>query len=99
MCKHHDYGNDERPCFCSLYTHRTLHLTTTTSFSALEIPMHSLLLSIVPRLIEHMVPMPPDSLTLEQIREPQPRRDLTLMQDIISVLRLADDKLTHLHCY
>ena len=41
--------------------------------------------------------MPSDTLTLEQIREPQPSRNLRLMQKLVSVLRLANDEFTNLH--
>lgn len=44
-----------------------------------------------------MIPVPPDTLSLEQIREPQPSRNLRLMQKLVSVLRLANDEFTNLH--
>lgn len=54
---------------------------------------------IVSRLIEDMIPVPPDTLSLEQIREPQASRDLRFMHKLISVLRLANDELADLHQY
>jgi len=50
----------------------------------------------VPRLIEHMIPMPSDTLTLKQRREAHVLRHLLLANAIISTLRLADDELADL---
>lgn len=52
--------------------------------------------SVVPRLIEDMVPMPPDTLALEQLREAKTSRNLILMHEFITVFWFANDELTDL---
>jgi len=53
-------------------------------------------LSVIPRLVEDVVPVSPHTLTLEQIREAETRSDLVLGDDIVAVLRLIDDELADL---
>lgn len=53
-------------------------------------------LRIVPRLIKDMVPVPPDALSPEQRREPQTRRDLAFVDELVSVFGLADDEFADL---
>lgn len=43
-----------------------------------------------------MVPVPPYTLTLEQVWEAQTRRHLALVDQLIPVLRLVDDELANL---
>ena len=53
--------------------------------------------SIVSGLIEDVIPMPPDTMSLEQFRESQAGRNLRFMYKLVSILRLADDEFAHLH--
>lgn len=53
-------------------------------------------LGIVPRLVEDMISMPPDTLTLEEVREAQTRCYLRFMNNVVSVLRLVNDELSEL---
>lgn len=59
-------------------------------------PKQDTQLSIIPRLIKNMIPMPSNTLSLEQIREPETREDLAFMDEFVSVFWLADDKFTDL---
>lgn len=43
-----------------------------------------------------MIPMAPHTLSLEQRREPQARRNKTLVNSLGAILRLAHDKLANL---
>lgn len=43
-----------------------------------------------------MIPMPPNPIPLEQIREPQARRYLFLRDNLIPILRLTNHKLANL---
>jgi hypothetical protein len=43
-----------------------------------------------------MIPMPTHTISLEQIREPQARRDLFFRNKVISILRGADDEFSKL---
>jgi len=43
-----------------------------------------------------MISMSTDTLALEQIREAETRRNLTLMHHVITILRLTHDKLANL---
>jgi hypothetical protein len=53
-------------------------------------------LSIVPRLIENMVPMSPHTLSLEELREPKAGGDLRFRDDVLAVFWLADDEFANL---
>lgn len=52
--------------------------------------------SIVPRLIEDVVPMSSNTLAPEQGREPQPLWHLFLRDNIIGTLRLSHDEFANL---
>jgi hypothetical protein len=53
-------------------------------------------LSVVSRLVEDVILVPPHPLTLKQIREAEARSDLVLGNDIVAVLWLIDDELANL---
>jgi hypothetical protein len=43
-----------------------------------------------------MIPMPPDPIPLEQVRESQSRMHLILEDEVVSILWLTDDELAKL---
>lgn len=59
-------------------------------------PLLNAHLRIIPRLIKDMIPMPTHTISLEQIREPQARRDLFFRDKVVSILRGADDEFSKL---
>jgi hypothetical protein len=71
-------------------TTHTLSLSPSSTHSPTKI------LSIIPRRIKNMIPMSPNALTLEQVRESQTRRDLLLAYDFMSIFRLANDEFANL---
>lgn len=77
-------------------THNPIHTFFASSiFSPLRAHFHTPL-RIVPRLIKDMVPVPPGALSPEQRREPQTRRDLAFVDELVSVFGLADDEFADL---
>jgi hypothetical protein len=72
-------------------------LATSNPYSTpLTFPPLPLTSSIVARLLENMIPMPPDAVSLEHIRESQAARDLVFRNDVVSIFRLANDEFTNL---
>jgi hypothetical protein len=43
-----------------------------------------------------MVPVPPDTMSLEQVREPQARMHLVLGDEVVSILWLTNDEFAEL---
>lgn len=50
----------------------------------------------ISRLIENMIPMPPNTFAAEQAGKPESGRDIILGDLIVASFRLADDKFTDL---
>jgi hypothetical protein len=58
----------------------------------LSTPNTYMFLSIIPRLVENVILMSPDSLALKQRREPQAVGYIFLWDHVVSILWLADDE-------
>lgn len=79
---------------------QALHATSPfTASSFLTKISHRATLSEIPRLVKDMVSVAPDTLALEKRREAQVLRYLVFRNDIVSTLRLTDDKLADLQIY
>ena len=83
-------------CYTIVHHHTFSHhfLHTELSLPPFPIPHHRL--SIIPRRIKNVIPMPPDSIPLKQIREPQAHRNLFFRNQLIPILRLANNELPNL---
>lgn len=106
-----DFFSSDSPYKRKLTTiHKPAHTDLTCNNPSLALPLTDVLLPYqplsplssdslgkIPRLIKNVIPMPPNTLSLEQIREPQSSRNLRLMHKLIAeILRFANYELTNL---